>query len=71
VEYPLQDCALNERRLRESARQLTDLKRLVQLQSEVATNQELTSDQSTALLRVLGDYARALDVLNQYDHSAP
>ncbi|SHI82338.1 Fic/DOC family protein [Hymenobacter daecheongensis DSM 21074] len=67
-QYLVQGYALNERRLRESARQLSDLKRLVQLQSEVATNQELTSDQSTALLRVLGDYARALDVLDQYDH---
>jgi len=67
-QYLVQGYALNEQRLRESARQLTDLKRLVQLQSEVATNQELTSDQSDALLRVLGDYARALDVLDQYDH---
>lgn len=67
-QYLAQGYALNEQRLRESARQLADLKRLVQLQSEVASNQELTSDQSDALLRVLGDYARALDVLDQYDH---
>ena len=67
-QYLVQGYALNEKRLRESARQLADLKRLVQLQSEVAANQELTSDQSNALLRVLGDYARALDVLDQYDH---
>ena len=67
-QYLVQGYALNEKRLRESARQLADLKRLVQLQGEVATNQELTTDQSAALLRVLGDYARALDVLDQYDH---
>ena len=67
-QYLVQGYALNEKRLRESARQLADLKRLVQLQGEVAANQELTSDQSDALLQVLGDYARALDVLNQYDH---
>ena len=67
-QYLVQGYALNEKRLRESARQLADLKRLVQLQGEVAINQELTSDQSAALLRVLGDYARALDVLDQYDH---
>ncbi|WP_241502246.1 virulence RhuM family protein [Hymenobacter glacialis] len=67
-QYLVQGYALNEKRLRESARQLADLKRLVQLQGEVAINQELTSDQSDALLRVLGDYARALDVLDQYDH---
>ncbi|MBJ6109718.1 virulence protein RhuM/Fic/DOC family protein [Hymenobacter sp. BT523] len=67
-QYLVQGYALNEKRLRESTRQLADLKRLVQLQGEVAANQELTSDQSDALLRVLGDYARALDVLDQYDH---
>ncbi|WP_201978630.1 virulence protein RhuM/Fic/DOC family protein [Hymenobacter rubidus] len=67
-QYLVQGYAVNEKRLRESARQLADLKRLVQLQSEVAANQELTSDESNALLRVLGDYARALDVLDQYDH---
>ena len=67
-QYLVQGYVLNEKRLRESARQLVDLKRLVQLQSEVAANQELSADQSQALLRVLGDYARALDVLDQYDH---
>ena len=67
-EYLVQGYALNEKRLRESARQLADLKRLVQLQAEVASSQELTADQSDALLRILGDYARALDVLDQYDH---
>jgi prophage maintenance system killer protein len=67
-DYLVQGYALNEQRLRESARQLADLKRLVQLQAEVATSQELTADQSDALLRILGDYARALDVLDQYDH---
>ncbi|MGI4871711.1 MAG: RhuM family protein [Janthinobacterium lividum] len=67
-QYLVQGFVLNEQRLRESARQLADLKRLVQLQAEVASSQELTADQSDALLRILGDYARALDVLDQYDH---
>ncbi len=67
-EYLVQGFVLNERRLRESQRQLADLKRLVQLQSEVAANQQLTTDESAALLHLLGDYARALDVLDQYDH---
>jgi len=67
-QYLVQGYALNEKRLQESARQLADLKRLVRLQAEVASNQELNADQSDALLRILGDYARALDVLDQYDH---
>ena len=67
-DYLVRGFALNERRLSESARQLADLKRLVQLQGRVAASQELSPDQSNALLRILGDYARALDVLDQYDH---
>lgn len=67
-DYLVQGYALNERRLRESQRQLADLKRLVQLQSEVAASQELSTDQSAGLMHILGDYARALDVLDQYDH---
>ena len=67
-QYLVQGYVLNEQRLQESTRQLNDLKRLVKLQSEIAASQELTSDQFDALLRVLGDYARALDVLDQYDH---
>ena len=67
-QYLVRGFVLNEQRLRESARQLADLKRLVRLQAEVASSQELTADQSDALLRILGDYARALDVLDQYDH---
>jgi hypothetical protein len=67
-QYLVQGYALNEKRLRESQRQLADLKRLVQLQAEVAASQELSADQSDTLLRILGDYAHALDVLDQYDH---
>ena len=43
-QYLVQGYALNEKRLRESQRQLADLKRLVQLQAEVAASQELTAE---------------------------
>ncbi|WP_169513192.1 virulence protein RhuM/Fic/DOC family protein [Hymenobacter aerophilus] len=67
-EFLVQGFALNEKRLRQDAQQLRELKRLLALQGEIVENQELTPDQTTALLRVLSDYARALDVLDQYDH---
>jgi len=68
-DYLVQGYALNERRLREAnQQQLLSFKRVAQLISEVTANQELTSDESQALLHLLGDYARALDVLDQYDH---
>jgi hypothetical protein len=43
-QYLVLGYALNEKRLRESQRQLADLKRLVQLQAEVAASQELAAD---------------------------
>ena len=68
-QYLVQGYALNEKRLREaSERQLADFRRVAQLIGEVSASQELSSDQSNALLRILGDYARALDVLDQYYH---
>ena len=68
-DYLVQGYALNEKRLREAnKRQLADFKRVARLIGEVSANQELSTDQSNALLRILGDYARALDVLDQYDH---
>lgn len=53
----MQGYALNEKRLRESQRQLADLKRLVQLQAEVAASQELTAAQQRVRL---GGYAQDL-----------
>ncbi|WP_246455582.1 virulence RhuM family protein [Hymenobacter citatus] len=54
-QYLVQGYAFNEQRLRESSRQLNDLKRLVQLQVDIAATQELTTAESGALLRVLGN----------------
>jgi len=51
----------NERRLRELRRSL----RLVEHALEGAA---VTSDEATALLRVVTDYAYALDLLDDYDH---
>jgi prophage maintenance system killer protein len=52
---------LNERRLKE-------LQQAVRLVADVAERQELSGEEATALLRVVSDYAYALDVLDDYDH---
>jgi hypothetical protein len=43
-QYLVQGYVLNEHRLHEISRQIFDLNQLVQLQGEVAINQELTAD---------------------------
>lgn len=51
----------NERRLKE-------LKQSLRLVEHVLDRHEVDSDQAKALLRVVTDYARALDLLDDYDH---
>lgn len=51
----------NERRLKE-------LRQSLRLVENVLERHEVTSDEAKALLRVVTDYAYALDVLDDYDH---
>jgi prophage maintenance system killer protein/transcriptional regulator with XRE-family HTH domain len=60
-EHILKGYTVNERRLRE-------LNQAVRLIADVAQRRALTGDEATALLRVVADYSRALDLLDDYDH---
>ncbi len=53
--------SLNEKRLR-------DLNQAVRLIADVVERKTLSGDEATALLRVIGEYSRALDLLDDYDH---
>jgi prophage maintenance system killer protein len=52
---------INEKRLKE-------LRQAVHLIASVAERHPLTSDEATAVLRVVSDYTFALDLLDDYDH---
>lgn len=67
-EYLLKGYSLNESRLREQNEQLSTLKNTVKLLSNVASSKVLSGDEATGLLKVVTDYAYALDVLDKYDH---
>jgi prophage maintenance system killer protein len=60
--------SLNEKKLQEKSDQYEGLKKAVALITNVTTNQNLTGDEATGLLKVLTDYTYALDVLDRYDH---
>jgi len=60
-EHILKGYTVNEKRLR-------DLNRAVRLIADVVNRQDLSGDEATALLRVVGEYSRALDLLDDYDH---
>ncbi|WP_074243202.1 virulence protein RhuM/Fic/DOC family protein [Chitinophaga niabensis] len=67
-EYLTIGYALNEKRLHEQRQQFNALKQAVRIMGNVVGNQELSSDETTGLLKVITDYTYALDVLDKYDH---
>ncbi|MBC7962127.1 MAG: virulence protein RhuM/Fic/DOC family protein [Steroidobacteraceae bacterium] len=59
---------INEQRFREQAEKLTEMRRTVELLARTLANQELVSETGKDVLRVISDYAYALDLLDRYDH---
>jgi prophage maintenance system killer protein len=59
--YLIQGYAINQKRL-------NDLQQTIQLISKTSKNQNLSSDESKALIDVLSDYSLALEILDEYDH---
>ncbi len=59
---------LNESRLQAQVERLEGLRAAVQLVGRVATERSLTSGEAKGLLKVVGDFSLALDLLDQYDH---
>jgi prophage maintenance system killer protein len=53
--------SVNKKRLR-------DLNQAIRLIAETAQRRDLSGDEAKALLRVVGEYSRALDLLDDYDH---
>ncbi len=67
-QYLIKGYSINESRLRQKEKQLRELKNTVNLLNNVLENKELNSDEATGLLKVVTDYAYALDILDKYDH---
>ena len=59
---------LNEQRFREQAEKLTEMRRTVELLARTLANQELVNETGKDVLRVITDYAYALNLLDRYDH---
>ncbi len=51
-----------------NAARLRDLRQIVRLVTDTAGRRDLAGDEAQALLTVLGDYGRALGLLDDYDH---
>ncbi|HEY4289307.1 MAG TPA: virulence protein RhuM/Fic/DOC family protein [Puia sp.] len=67
-DYLTKGYAIDQKRLTEQSRQFDELKQTVKLLGNVIESKPLNSDEATGLLKVVTDYAYALDVLDRYDH---
>lgn len=67
-EYLVKGYTIDEKRFKEQSKQLEELKKTVKLLGNVIESKALNSDEATGLLKVVTDYAYALDVLDKYDH---
>lgn len=49
-------------------KRLKELKQTIKLASDISRRKELTGDEASILLQTVSEYARALDLLDDYDH---
>jgi len=67
-DYLINGYALNEKRLSQQNDQLKELQESVKILGNVLNYKALTNDESIGLLKIISDYAYALDILDQYDY---
>jgi len=67
-EHLVRGFTLNEKRLKEQAQKLKDLRRTVGLLEKALTHQAIGLDEAKGLLQVITDYAYALTTLDRFDH---
>jgi len=61
---------VNEHRLQENSAKLQEMKQALDLLSRTLSNQEMVDDTGKDVLRVINDYAYALNTLDRYDHGS-
>jgi prophage maintenance system killer protein len=67
-DYLIKGYSINEQRLKQQNEQLRELQESVKLLGNVLNYKELTGDESSGLLKIISDYAYALDILDKYDY---
>ncbi len=67
-DYLVKGYAVNEKLLKEKNQQLQELKKVIELQEHVISEYHLENDEAQGLIKVIAGYAKALDLLDDYDH---
>lgn len=69
-DYLVKGYSINERKLILQNEQLKELQESIKILGNVLKYKQLTNDESVGLLKIISDYAYALDVLDQYDYQS-
>lgn len=67
-EYLVQGYALNEKKLKEQSGKIKELEKTLEIFSNVVEQYQLDKDDFSGILKVVSDYTRALDILDDYDN---
>ena len=67
-EYLIKGFSINEKRLKQQTSQLKELQESVKILGNILNDRELSTDESIGLLKIISDYAYALDTLDKYDY---
>jgi hypothetical protein len=67
-EYLIKGFSINNKRLEQKTEQLKELQDSVKILGKVLNYRVLTNNESIGLLKIISDYAYALDILDQYDY---
>jgi prophage maintenance system killer protein len=69
-DYLIQGYSLNEKKLVQQNEQLRELRESVKILGDVLKYKQLSNEESIGLLKIISDYAYALDILDQYDYQS-
>lgn len=69
-EYLIKGYSLNKNRLEKKTEQLKELHESVKILGKVLNYKYLINTESVGLLKIISDYAYALDILDQYDYQS-
>lgn len=67
-DYLLEGFVLNEKKLIQQNEKLKELQESIKILGDVLKYKTLSTDESIGLLKIVSDYAYALDILDQYDY---
>lgn len=67
-EHLVEGYTLNRKRLQAQAEKIRELQQAIRMIDQIADHKALASDEASALIRIIRDYAYGLDLIDAYDH---